>query len=316
MNTLQIVIPLYNEVHTLPELWERLSAVCGQLEVDWSILFVDDGSADGTGKALDDLAATQPNVGILHLSRNFGHQAALTAGIDHARAEAVILMDGDLQDTPETLPRFVAEWKKGAEVVYAIRTKRKEGLLSRLAFKSFYRVLKLLSGISQPADAGIFSLMDWRVLQIVKNMPEHNRYFPGLRAFAGFRQVGLTVERGARFADEPRVGYQGLCKLAFDAIFSFSYIPLRIVTVFGIFMAVASSIYLMWVLFQKFVTHAAISGWTSTLGAILLLGSIQIVMLGVVGEYIARIYEETKQRPAYVVKQYNPPAKESSSHEG
>lgn len=309
MATLQIVIPLYNELHTLPELWQRLSAVCEPMGMDWSVLFVDDGSSDGTGDALDALVAKQPNVGILHLSRNFGHQAALTAGIDHADADAVILMDGDLQDTPETLPRFVEEWEKGAEVVYAIRTKRKEGLFSRLAFKSFYRLLGLLSGIPQPADAGIFSLMDRRVLQIVKSMPEHNRYFPGLRAFAGFHQVGLPVERGARFADEPRVGFHGLFKLASDAVFSFSYVPLRIVTVSGVFMAIASFVYLLWVLFQKFVTRAAISGWTSTLGAILLLGSIQIVMLGVVGEYIARIYEETKRRPSYVVKTCIRPAK-------
>lgn len=301
MSTLQIVIPLYNEIHTLPELWERLSAACTPLGMDWSVLFVDDGSSDGTADALDQLAGSHPNISVLHLSRNFGHQAALTAGIDHAEADAIVLMDGDLQDTPETLPRFVEAWKNGAEVAYAIRTKRKEGLFSRLAFKSFYRLLGLLSGISQPADAGIFSLLDRRVLQVVRAMPEHNRYFPGLRAFAGFRQVGLPVERGARFADEPRVGFKGLVKLASDAVFSFSYVPLRIVTWFGIFMATASFAYLVWVLCQKFITHAAISGWTSILGAVLLLGSIQIVMLGVVGEYIARIYEETKRRPPYVV---------------
>ena len=309
MSTIQAIIPLYNEIHILPELWERLSVACNQIGLEWSAIFVDDGSSDGTSAELDRLADAHPNVGVLHLSRNFGHQAALTAGIDHADADAVILMDGDLQDTPETLPRFVAEWKAGAEVVYAIRTKRKESLFSRLAFKSFYRLLGLLSGISQPADAGIFSLLDRRVLEVVRAMPEHNRYFPGLRAFAGFRQVGLAVERGARFAGEPRVGFRGLFKLAADAVFSFSYVPLRIVTCFGVFMATASLVYLLWVLFEKFVTHTAISGWASTLGATLLLGSIQIVMLGVVGEYIARIYEETKCRPPYVIRHFSPPSK-------
>lgn len=309
MATLQIVIPLYNEIHILPELWERLSSACRQITLSWSAIFVDDGSTDGTAEALDRLADSFPNIGVLHLSRNFGHQAALTAGVDQADADAVILMDGDLQDTPETLPRFVAEWRAGAEVVYAIRTKRQEGFLSSLAFKLFYRILKVLSGISQPADAGIFSLLDRRVLEVVRSMPEHNRYFPGLRAFAGFRQVGLPVERGARFAGEPRVGFRGLFKLAGDAIFSFSYVPLRIVTCFGVFMAFASLVYLLWVLFEKFVTHTAISGWASTLGATLLLGSIHIVMLGVVGEYIARIYEETKHRPLYVIHRYAPPKK-------
>lgn len=309
MSAIQTIIPLYNEIHILPELWARLSTTCGQLGLNWSVVFVDDGSSDGTADELDRLAASHPNVGVLHLSRNFGHQAALTAGIDQADADAVILMDGDLQDTPETIPRFVSEWQAGAEVVYAIRTKRKEGFLSRFAFKMFYRVLKILSGISQPADAGIFSLMDRRVLDVVRTMPEHNRYFPGLRSFAGFRQVGLPVERGARFAGEPRVGFRGLFKLASDAVFSFSYVPLRIVTCFGVFMAIASLVYLLWVLCEKFVTHTAISGWASTLGATLLLGSIQIVMLGVVGEYIARIYEETKHRPAYVVRRYSPPTK-------
>ena len=307
MKSLQIVIPLYNEIHTVPELWERLSGVCTSLGLEWSVLFVDDGSSDGTGDVLDGLGKTQANVSVLHLSRNFGHQAALTAGIDHADADAVVLMDGDLQDTPETLPRFVAIWKQGAEVVYAIRTKRKEGMVSRVAFKAFYRLLRGLSGISQPADAGIFSLLDRRVLDVIRAMPEHNRYFPGLRAFAGFRQVGLPVERGARFADEPRVGLKGLFKLAADAVFSFSYVPIRIVTWVGIFMAMASFCYLLWVLFQKFFTQAAISGWTSILGATLLLGSIQIVMLGVVGEYIARIYEETKRRPSYIVSHRIPP---------
>lgn len=312
MATLQVIIPLYNETHVLPKLWERLSSSCGKTGLVWSVLFVDDGSSDGTGVELDRLADANRNVEVLHLSRNFGHQAALTAGIDHANADAVVLMDGDLQDTPETISRFVDEWQSGAEVVYAIRTKRKEGVFSRLAFKAFYRILKALSGISQPADAGIFSLLDRRVLEVIRAMPEHNRYFPGLRAFAGFRQIGLPVERGARFAGEPRVGFRGLCKLATDAVFSFSYVPLRIVTCFGVFMAAASLIYLMWVLFEKFVTHTAISGWASTLGATLLLGSIQIVMLGVVGEYIARIYEETKRRPPYVILRHFPSRREDA----
>lgn len=311
MSSIQIIIPLYNEITILPELWERLATVCGQTDLSWSVIFVDDGSNDGTAEELDCLAATSPHVGVLHLSRNFGHQAALTAGIDHADADAVVLMDGDLQDTPETLPRFIAEWRAGAEVVYAIRTKRKEGFFSCLAFKMFYRILKILSGISQPADAGIFSLLSRHVLEVIRAMPEHNRYLPGLRAFAGFRQVGLLVERGARFSGEPRVGFRGLFKLASDAVFSFSYVPLRIVTCFGVFMAAASLVYLGWVLFEKFVTHTAISGWASTLGATLLLGSIQIVMLGVVGEYIARIYEETKHRPPYVIRRYAPPVKKS-----
>lgn len=272
--------------------------------MEWSVLFVNDGSSDGTEEALDTLAEAHTNVAVLHLSRNFGHQAALTAGIENADADAVVLMDGDLQDTPETIPLFVKEWEKGAEVAYAIRTSRQEGVLSRFAFKAFYRMLGKLSGIALPTDAGIFSLLDRKVLKVIQSMPEHNRYFPGMRAFAGFRQVGVPAERGARFADKPRVGFKGLVKLACDAVFSFSYVPLRLMTWSGLCIALAAFAYLVWVLSQKFVTHAAISGWTSILGAVLLLGGIQIVMLGVVGEYIARIYEETKKRPPYVAKRF------------
>ena len=301
MKSIQIIIPIFNEEKNLPELWQRLSAACVPLNYSWRILFVNDGSQDASEVILAGLASGHAQVQVLQLSRNFGHQAALKAGLDHASADAVILMDGDLQDSPEAVPLFLAEWERGTDVVYAIRTKRKEGFLSRMAFKFFYRALGFFSGISQPADAGIFSLLDRRVLQVVNGMPEHNRYFPGLRAFAGFKQAGIVVEREARFADVPRVGFKGLLKLGFDAIFSFSYVPLRILTFLGVFVATSAFLYLFWVLLQKFLTHRAIFGWTSILGAILLLGGIQLIMLGIVGEYVARIYEETKARPAYVV---------------
>jgi len=300
---LSIVVPLHNEQATLPELWRRLQPVLEGGAGDWEVVFVDDGSADRSTDLVRELCRDDRRVRQLILSRNFGHQNALTAGIDHATGRAVVLMDADLQDRPEAIPDLVATWEQGFDVVYALRVKRKESLPKRIAFKLFYWLMDRLSGIHQPLDAGIFCLIDRKVLQVLRSMPEHNRYFPGLRAYAGFRQKGIEVERDARFAGGPRVGWLGLVKLALDGILSFSYVPIRLATFTGLVVAVAAFVVMCNVLYKKLISHEAILGWASTLTAILFLGAMHLIVLGLLGEYIGRIYEEVKKRPYYIVRE-------------
>ena len=299
--TLSVVIPVFNEEKTLPELWIRLCDIFSKIDLTAEVIFVDDGSSDQSAAILKEFCLKDPRAKLIRLSRNFGHQPALTAGLDHTKGDAVVLMDGDLQDKPEAIMEFVREWHGGNDVVYAIRTSRQENALMRVSFKVFYRLASWMSGIGLPPDAGIFGLLDRKVVDVLKSMPERNRYFPGLRAYAGFKQSGIPVERDARFAGSSQVGFNGLIRLALDAIFSFSYIPIRIATLVGLLVATGAFLFLLVIAFKKFVTHAAILGWASTLGAVLLIGGFQLVMLGIVGEYIGRIYEETKKRPYYVI---------------
>jgi len=299
---LSIVIPVFNEESILDELWSRLHAVINESPHEIKVLFVDDGSADQTAEKIIQLSEAHAMVQYVGLSRNFGHQAALNAGIHLAEGDAVILMDGDLQDQPEVIPDFIKAWEEGADVVYAIRGERKESAWLRPLFRGFYRLLSGVSGIDQPIDAGIFGLLDRRVVEVIKAMPEKNRYFPGLRAYAGFKQQGIRVDRDARLAGETRVGLRGLFKLGFDAIFAFSYLPIRLMTALGMAVALAAFAYFAVVMYHKFFSGKAIAGWASILGAVLFFGGLQLMMLGLVGEYIARIYEETKRRPSFVIK--------------
>lgn len=310
---LSVVIPIFNETQTIPELWRRLQAVLVQLKCRHEVIFVDDGSTDETPHAIQQLCHAHPAVRYLRLSRNFGHQPALTAGLDHAQGQAVILMDGDLQDAPESIPTFMKAWQQGAEVVYAVRSSRKESAIMQLAFRCFYRLLGQAARIEIPLDAGIFGLLDHRVVNILKGMPERHRYFPGLRAYAGFRQVGIPVQREGRYAGKPRVGIAGLFALAMDALFSFSFLPLRLATLMGLTIAFGSFCYLLIVLYYRLFTTQAMTGWASMLGAVLFLGGIQLVVLGLVGEYIGRIYEESKRRPYYIIADESTPSSPSHS---
>lgn len=296
-----VVIPTYNEAETIDELWSRLAAVLARIDLDSEVLFVDDGSSDRSADLILDICRRDRRAKLLRLSRNFGHQAALTAGIDHARSDVVVLMDGDLQDRPEAILDFVREWQAGSDIVYAVRASRQEALPRRVLFRLFYWLLGRLSGIAQPGQAGIFSLVDRRALDVIRQMPEHYRYFPGLRAYVGFRQSGVEVDRDARFAGEPRVGLRGLVKLAFDAIFSFSYVPIRLITLVGVIVASGAFLFVLFVAYHKFVTYRAVPTWSSILSAVLILGGLQLIMLGILGEYVGRTYEETKRRPSYVV---------------
>ncbi|MEM8673459.1 MAG: glycosyltransferase family 2 protein [Cyanobacteria bacterium P01_G01_bin.67] len=297
-----IVIPIFNEEAILPELWRQLRAVIDQLDGICEVIFVDDGSSDRSYQILSELHQANHEIKIIRLSRNFGHQSALTAGIEKASGKAVILMDGDLQDSPQAIFNFIDKWHQGYDVVYAVREKRKEFWLKRFAFVGFYRLLNSLSGMKLPIDAGIFSLMDRQVAIALRQMPERNRYLSGLRAYAGFRQTGIIVERGSRYKGQPKVTVTKLFKLAFDGIFSFSIIPLRIATIFGLISAIVSFIIGIIGLYFKLILGTTFLSWTYGLTTTFFMGGVQLIFLGIIGEYIGRIYDEVKQRPYYLIR--------------
>ncbi|MFN2432963.1 MAG: glycosyltransferase family 2 protein [Gemmatimonadota bacterium] len=299
---LSVVIPIYNEAGTLPELRRRLLPALETITPDFEVIFVDDGSSDGSREALAAMSAEDPRLKALMLSRNFGHQTALSAGIDHASGVAVVLMDGDLQDPPELVPEMVAKWREGYDVVYAVKEKRKEGLLKRAGFRVFYRLLGSLTSVELPVDAGIFSVMGRRTVDVLRTMPERNRYISGLRAYAGGRQTGIRFERGARHLGAPRQTPAKLLRLATDALFSFSYVPLRVATYAGFVTSGLAFVLLLVIVGVKLSTELAIPGWASVMSAVLFLGGVQLVTAGIIGEYIGRIFDEVKGRPYYVIE--------------
>jgi glycosyltransferase involved in cell wall biosynthesis len=299
---LSVVIPVFNEEALLPELFRRLALSLEPLNIRYEVIFIDDGSHDGTAMLLRAQCLAQPSYRCLHFSRNFGHQAAITAGIDHAVGPAILIMDADLQDPPELTGDFLAKWREGNEVVYGVRTKRKENPLKRLAYFLFYRMLKNLTHVEIPLDAGDFALIDRRVADVLRSMPERNRFVRGIRSWAGFRQVGLVYERDRRYAGEVKYTFAKLVRLALDGVLSFSYVPLRLAVYLG--MLVSISTFLLGIFFIIFhlAGGAAPWGWASTMVAILFMGGIQLLTLGFIGEYVSRIYDEVKQRPLYIVR--------------
>jgi dolichol-phosphate mannosyltransferase len=307
---LSVVVPLYNEQDNLAELHRRLDAALAGLGAACEILYVDDGSRDATPQRLDAIQEADPRVVVLRLSRNFGHQAGVTAGLDHARGRAVVVMDGDLQDPPEVLPQFVAKWREGYDVVYAVRTRRKEGLLKRAGYFVFYRLLRAISDLDIPLDSGDFCLMDRKVVDALNRLPERRRFVRGLRTYVGFRQVGLAYERDARAAGAPKYTFRALAGLAVDGLVSFSGYPLRLVTTLGLLTVAVAVGLLVWVVADALVNGTAPRGWASTLVAVLFIGSIQLICLGILGEYVRLIFLETKGRPTYIVaeRRARPPA--------
>jgi len=294
------VLPVYNEVAILQELTEQLTAVLSSQSENFEIVYVNDGSTDGSREILDQLAAEDARIVVVHLARNFGHQAAVYAGIDYSRGDVIIVMDSDMQDDPTAIPRFLDEWESGFDVVFAERFNRKESLPKRLLFHSFYRVLNAVASIRIPADAGNFGLLDRRVADVICGLPERDRYFPGLRSWAGFRQSGVRVERAARHDDCPRVSLMGLFRLAKTAIFSFSAFPL---TVFYLFAAVSGLVCCAatgFVLFHKMLTGLATPGWTSMIITSSFFGAMNALGISILGEYVIRIYDQVRQRPIYL----------------
>ena len=299
---LSVVVPIKDEIETLPELHRRLSDVLtGELS-DSEIVFVDDGSGDGSARWIAERHADDLRVKLVRLSRNFGHQAAVTAGLAHARGRAVVLMDGDLQDPPELIPALIDRWREGNEIVHTVKTRRQESWARRLAFRAFYRMIRSLSSETDlPLQAGLFSLLDRRVVDELERMPERNRYLAGLRAWVGFRQTAVEYERDARWSGAPRVSVARLFRLAFDGIFSFSNLPLRLATLLGLVVSLAAFLLMATILYLRLFTDRAILGWASLMTSILFLGGVILVTIGIIGEYTGRIYDEVKRRPLYVV---------------
>lgn len=297
-----VIFPVFNERENLELLESRLHPVLEQVSAgEFEVLFVDDGSRDGSSEMLDAINRRDSRYKVIHFSRNFGHQAALQAGLDAARGQAVVLMDADLQDPPEMLGRFVAKWREGYEVVYAIRRRRKESLWKRAAYNVFYRSMKFVSSIDAPLDAGDFCLLDQRVVATLTALPERNRFLRGLRSWVGFKQVGVEYERDARNAGEPKYTMRKLVQLALSGYIGFSSFPLRLAAWFGMLSATAGFLMTFWVVLVRITKPQAPQGWASTSALILFIGGVQMIMLGVIGEYLGRVYDEVRGRPSYLI---------------
>lgn len=300
---LSVVIPAYNEEANLDLLYGRLTAALDPLELRYEIIFVNDGSRDRTLPMLRELAAADGRLVVVDLARNFGHQVAISAGLDHTRGRAVIIMDGDLQDPPEVLPQFIAKWREGYDVVYAIREQRKEGALKRAAYNLFYRLLKRVAHIDIPLDAGDFCIMDRRVVDLLNSMPERNRFVRGIRSWVGLNQIGLAYERHARHAGRPKYTFSRLVYLALDGLISFSYVPLRLISLAGLAVSLLSFLLAVIYFIQAITVGLYPPGFATLTVAIFFLSGIQLITIGVIGEYVGRIFEEVKARPLYVVRE-------------
>lgn len=304
---ISVVVPLLDEQENLAELHRRLTAVLDATGATAEILLIDDGSRDNTPLLMEALASRDPRVVPVHLSRNFGHQAAVTAGIDRARGNAVVVMDADLQDPPELIPDLVATWRDGYDVVYAVRRKRAEIWPKRLAYWAFYRLLAKLGDHDIPQDAGDFCLMDRRVVDAMIALPERVRFVRGLRAFVGFRQIGLPYDRPQRSAGESKYTLAKLMRLAVDGLVSFSSRPLRVVTYLGLTTATIALVLTTWVVVDAVSSRTAPRGWASLIIVVLFMGSVQLLSLGVLGEYLRLIFLESKGRPSYIVREPREP---------
>jgi len=299
---LSVAIPIHNEESVLPELLTRLCAVLDGLQGGpHEIVFVDDGSMDRTFAVLEEAARQDSRIVVLSLSRNFGHQSAITAALDHVTGDAAVVMDGDLQDTPEAIPQFVQKYREGYDVAYARRVRRKEPWPLKLCYFVFYRLMARLSDIRLPLDSGDFGLMSRRVVNEVRRMREHHRYLRGMRSWVGFRQTGLDVEREERHSGKSKYSISRLMKLAMDGIFAFSIVPIRVAALLGALAMLVSTIYVVFALYAKFFAHKSPQGFTGLIVAITFLSGMVLFFLGVIGEYVGRIYEETKGRPQYII---------------
>jgi len=303
---LSLVLPVFNEEKHLREFFTELITCLEGLEMNIETVFVNDGSSDRSidvMRQLKDEFAGRVTVEILDLARNFGQQAAVAAGIENATGDAVVLMDTDMQDDPTVIPEMVARWKDGAEVVFATRVSREEPLFLRLLFRSYYRVFSAITPIEVPQAAGNFGLIDRRVADEITGLPEHNRYFPGLRAWVGFRQEGLEVPRRARTGGRSRVGFFGLAELALDGLFGFSALPLRLAFAVAVLLALAAMTGIAAIFYIKLFTDNAVPMWSSIMTVVLFSASIQFFLIGLLGEYVARIYSEVKRRPHFIIRE-------------
>lgn len=302
--TCSIVAPIYNEVESLPHLYRRVKLVMNAMREPWELILVDDGSTDGSTDAIRALAKKDPHVRPVIFARNFGHQIAITAGWDFARGDSVVIIDADLQDPPEAIPDLVRKWKEGYDVVYAVRAEREgESWFKRFSASVFYRLIYRITDVRIPVDTGDFRLMDRKVVDVLKSMRERHRFPRGMSAWVGFRQVGVEYKRSPRFAGVTKYPFKNMLLLALNAITSFSYFPLQVATYFGFFSAGIAILAIPLVIYLRVAGIPQFTGQATTLIAVLFLGGIQLISLGILGEYIGRLYDEAKGRPLYITRE-------------
>lgn len=302
---INIVVPLYNEQESFDSLVKRLDELMETSSLTIEVIMIDDGSSDRTAGLMRELSLKNDRYNAVILSRNFGHQTALTAGLKYVNAtDAVLIIDGDLQDPPELLEKFYGLYKDGYDVVFAIRKNRKENFLKKAAYKLFYIMLKKISYVNLPLDSGDFSLISRRIVSELNRMPEESRYLRGMRSWIGFRQIGIPYERDKRYSGKSKYTIKKMISLAFTGIFNFSEFPIRFLIKLGLIVVAISLSYLIYTLIVKFFFHGVPSGFTALLGIISLFGGMQLIALGVLGEYILRIFFQVKNRPLFIVKEY------------
>jgi polyisoprenyl-phosphate glycosyltransferase len=299
---ISVIIPLFNEDAVIPHLMERMLPIVAQFPGSIEVLFVDDGSTDNTASQLFSICLQDPRFQYISFSRNFGHQLALSAGLMYARGtEAVFIMDADLQDPPELMETFYSKMQEGYDVVYGVRNDRKESGVKRFLYFSFYRMLNRISRLHFPLDSGDFCLISRKAVDIINQFPEENRFLRGIRTWIGFSQVGVPYERSARVSGKTHYSYKKLWQLAMSGIYNFSEFPVRFISVIGFFSVLLSLLYLAATLINKFIYHSVPAGFTALLFTIILFSGVQLLSLGVIGEYVIRIFMQVKGRPFYIV---------------
>jgi dolichol-phosphate mannosyltransferase len=299
-----IIAPCYNEEGVIPELHRRISQVMEQTGESWELVLVNDGSRDRTPELMRQLHTHDPRVKVVDFARNFGHQLAVTAGLDYARGDAVIIIDADLQDPPEVILQMIERWKEGYEVVYAVRSQRKgEPWFKEFTAKLFYRIIYRITDVDIPLDTGDFRLMDRKVVNTMKLMRERHRFIRGMTSWIGFRQTGVTYVRQERFAGQTHYPFRKMFKFALDAITGFSYLPLQLATYLGFLTAALAAVAAVAVILARLIGAAPFHGQATTLVMVLFMGGVQLITLGIIGEYLGRIYDEVKARPLYIVRE-------------
>jgi polyisoprenyl-phosphate glycosyltransferase len=302
--TYSIIAPIYNEIDNLPELYRRVKEVMDSTSEPWELILVDDGSTDGSTERIRELAAKDKTVRPVIFARNFGHQVAITAGWDYARGDAIVIIDADLQDPPETILELAKKWKEGYEVVYAVRGERVgESWFKLWTASLFYRLIYRITDVKIPVDTGDFRLMDRKVVDVLKQMKERHRFPRGMSAWVGFKQIGVTYKRAARTAGVTKYPFSKMLRLALNAITSFSYFPLQVATFFGFLAAGLAIIAIPLVAGLRLAGSHFFEGQTTTLISVLFLGGVQLISLGILGEYVGRLYDEAKGRPLYIVRE-------------
>jgi glycosyltransferase involved in cell wall biosynthesis len=299
-----IVIPMYNEEEVIKETYHRLKKVMDGTGESYELVFVNDGSRDKSAAIIAELALADSHVRLIDFSRNFGHQIAVTAGLDYAQGQAIVIIDADLQDPPEVIPQMLEKWREGFDVVYGKRLKRQgETVFKKFTAFAYYRILSALTNDNIPKDTGDFRLIDRKVCDAVKSFPERNRFLRGMINWVGFKQTALEYVRDERWAGETKYPLKKMLKFAADGIFSFTYKPLKLATYIGFILSTSGFLYLIYVLYQRLFTSSTQSGWASIIAVNLVFNGITLVILGIIGEYVGRIYEEVKGRPLYIVKE-------------